>query len=271
MEKLRGEGGCAWDRKQSFETLRTYIVEEAYELVEAITSGLPENIKEESGDLLLQIVFLSSIAKEKCFFDINDVINNLCDKLIRRHPHVFAEENALDSDEVLRNWERIKLEEKAAGKINQSEKVESSILSGVPSGLPALLKAYRIQEKAAHVGFDWEKGNTSPIFEKIQEEIKEVEDAIEEKDTINIEEEIGDLLFASVNLARHLGINPDVALGRANAKFILRFSEIEKLIAQSGRDWSEFSLTELDNLWNSAKYQVAIKRMRRYFCDPSST
>jgi len=256
MEKLRGEGGCPWDRKQSFETLRTYIVEEAYELVDVITNGLPESIKEESGDLLLQIVFLSSIAKEKCYFDINDVINSLCDKLIRRHPHVFASERAADSDEVLRNWERIKLEEKASDAKNTPENERKSILSGVPSGLPALLKAYRIQEKAAHVGFDWKKGNTDPIFEKIQEEINEVKGAAEEKDSACIEDEIGDLLFACVNLARHLGVNPDAALGRANAKFISRFSEVEKIVNQSGSDWAVFSLPDLDNLWNLAKERV---------------
>ena len=256
MERLRGEGGCPWDRKQSFETLRTYIIEEAYELVEAITNGTTENIKEESGDLLLQIVFLASIAKEKCFYDIDDVIDCLCDKLIRRHPHVFADESAADSDEVLRNWERIKLEEKAADKDNSSESKGNSILSGVPRGLPALLKAYRIQEKAAHVGFDWEKGDTAPIFDKIQEEIEEVKAAAESKDTVCIEEEIGDLLFAGVNLARHLGANPDAALGRANAKFMLRFSEIEKLVRQSSRDWADFSLDELDGMWNTAKKRV---------------
>jgi len=256
MEKLRGEGGCPWDRKQSFESLRAYIIEEAYELVEAITNGIPENIKEESGDLLLQIVFISSIAKEKSHFDINDVLNVLCGKLIRRHPHVFADESAADSDEVLRNWERIKLEEKSADEANSSGSKSNSILSGVPSGLPALLKAYRIQEKAAHVGFDWEKGNTAPIFAKIQEEINEVNIAIEEKDSACIEEEIGDMLFAGVNLARHLGVNPDAALGRANAKFMLRFSEIEKLVADSGRNWEDFSLDELENMWYIAKQNV---------------
>jgi len=254
MEKLRGEGGCPWDRKQDLYTLRAYIIEEAYELVEAITNGIPDNIKEEAGDLLLQIVFISSIAKEKCYFNINDVVNGICDKLIRRHPHVFANESAADSDEVLRNWERIKLEEKAENIKNAHE--SKSILSGVPSGLPALLKAYRIQEKAAHVGFDWEKGNTAPVFEKIQEEIKEIKEAVMKKDAACIEDEIGDLLFAGVNLARHLGVNPDAALGRTNAKFISRFYEIEKLVAQSGRDWAEFSLMELDGFWDLAKERV---------------
>ena len=254
MEKLRGENGCPWDRKQSLESLRIYIVEEAHELVEAITNGTPDDIKEESGDLLLQIVFLSSIAKGKCYFDVNDVINGLCNKLIRRHPHIFAEEHTTDSDEVLRNWERIKLEEK--GEKNASESENKSILSGVPSGLPTLLKAYRIQEKAAHVGFDWEKGDTTPIFEKIQEEIKEVGNAAEEGDAACIETEIGDFLFAGVNLARHLGVNPDAALERANAKFISRFSEIEKLVAESGRDWAEYNLAELDSLWNLVKERV---------------
>ena len=256
MEKLRGEGGCPWDRQQSFESLRPYIVEEAYELVEEITNGAPDGIKEESGDLLLQIVFLSSIAKEKRYFDINDVINGICDKLVRRHPHVFADESAADSDEVLRSWESIKLEEKAAGGKNSPESKDKSILSGVPSGLPALLKAYRIQEKAAHVGFDWEKGNTAPIFEKIQEEIKEIKEAADKKDIACIEDETGDLLFAAVNLARHLGVNPDAALGRANAKFISRFSEVEKLVAQSGRGWDEFTLPELEDLWILSKKRV---------------
>jgi len=256
MERLRGEGGCPWDRKQSFETLRTYIVEEAYELVDAITEGAPEHIKEECGDLLLQIVFVSTLAKEKRYFDVDDVIRNLCDKLIRRHPHVFADESAEDSDEVLRNWERIKLEEKATDKIKSPEKNKNSILSGVPSGLPALLKAYRIQEKAAHVGFDWQKEDTAPIYEKIQEEIMEVKCAEESKDPRLVEEEMGDLLFASVNLARHLGVNPDVALGRANVKFMTRFSEIERLVAESNRNWTDFSLDDLDNMWNLAKKNV---------------
>jgi MazG family protein len=256
MEKLRGESGCPWDRKQSFESLRTYIVEEAYELVEAITNRMPMSIKEESGDLLLQIVFISSIAKQKCYFDINDVINSLCGKLIRRHPHVFADESVADSEEVLRNWERIKLEEKTADEVNPSKGKNNSILSGVPSGLPALLKAYRIQEKAAHVGFHWKKEDTAPIFAKIQKEIKKKKKAVKEKDAECIEDEIGDLLFASVNLARHLGVNPDAAMGRANAKFILRFSEIEKLVAKSGRNWEEFSLSDLDNMWNIAKESV---------------
>jgi len=258
MEKLRGEGGCPWDRKQSYGTLRAYIIEEAYELVEAITNGLPDKIKEESGDLLLQIVFIASIAKEKSQFDINDVINSLCGKLIRRHPHVFANESAADSDEVLRNWERIKLEEKKVNEANPSDDKRNSILSGVPGALPALLKAYRIQEKAAHVGFDWEKEDISPVLLKIQEEMAEIVKAVEEKDAICIEEEVGDLLFASVNLARHLEVNPDVALGRANEKFILRFYEIEKLVAESGRNWAEFSLRELDDMWNLAKERVGL-------------
>jgi MazG family protein len=255
MEKLRGEGGCPWDRKQSLESLRTYIVEAAYELAEAITNGRPENINEESGDLLLQIVFVSSIAKGESHFDINDVINGICDKLIRRHPHVFGKESAVDSDEVLRNWERIKIGEKAADKSSDGGG-KSSILSGVPSALPALLKAYRVQEKAAHVGFGWEKGDTAPLFEKIQEEIDEIKEAAGKNDNASIEDEIGDLLFACVNLARHLGANPDAALGRANAKFISRFSEVEKSVAGSGRNWAEFSLDELDDFWNLAKEQV---------------
>lgn len=253
MAKLRGEGGCPWDRKQTNETLRTYIVEEAYELVEAITGGIPSDIKEECGDLLLQIVFISQIAKENGQFEIDDVVSGIVQKLVRRHPHVFGSVVANDSDEVLRNWEQIKLKEKESKRGTIKEAESGGILSGVPSGLPALLKAFRIQEKVAHVGFDWEKGNLEPLFDKVYEEIDELREANDLKESSHIEEEFGDLLFAAVNLGRHLGVNPDVALGRANLKFMSRFAKVEKMVAESGKSWDSFSLAELDNFWNKAK------------------
>lgn len=246
MEKLRNS--CPWDKKQTLETLRTYIIEEAYELVDAITKGAPSGISEECGDLLLQIVFVSTIAKESHKFTIDDVIKGINEKLVRRHPHVFGSEVANDSDEVLRNWEQIKLKEK-----QEKGEDKKEILSGVPAGLPALIKAFRIQEKAAHVGFDWEKGNLEPLFAKINEEIEEVREAKAAGEFSEIEEEFGDLLFATVNLGRHLGVNPDVALGRANSKFMSRFAQVEKMVEKSGRNWSSFTLEELDNFWNIAK------------------
>lgn len=252
MAKLRGESGCPWDREQTVETLRTYIVEEAYELVEAITKGVPSDIKEECGDLLLQIIFVSQIQKELGNFDIRDVAKGINEKLVRRHPHVFGTESVSGSDDVLRNWEQIKMKEK------EGKKAAGSILSGVPSGLPALIKAFRIQEKAAHVGFDWEKGDLTPLFAKISEETEELREAKEIGSSEHIEEEFGDLLFAAVNLGRHLGVNPDVALGRANSKFMSRFAEVEKTVAQSGRSWDSFSLPELDEFWNKAKREEKI-------------
>lgn len=246
IEKLRVE--CPWDKKQTLETLRTYIIEEAYELVEAITKGAPSEIREECGDLLLQIIFVSAIAKETGKFDIDGVIQSISEKLVRRHPHVFGSVVANDSEEVLRNWEQIKLKEK-----EEKGSANAAILSGVPAGLPALLKAFRIQEKAAHVGFDWERGNLQPVLAKVHEEILELCEANDAGEFSHIEEEFGDLLFASVNLGRHLGVNPDVALSRANAKFMSRFGLVEKMVAQSGRGWDSFSLDELDDFWNKAK------------------
>jgi XTP/dITP diphosphohydrolase/tetrapyrrole methylase family protein/MazG family protein/ATP diphosphatase len=286
MERLRGPGGCPWDREQTMADLRPYIVEEAYELTDAISRGDGAGVREEAGDLLLQIVFLASIASANeaneagnfGVFDIRDVVRTICDKLIRRHPHVFggADEAsgisssdlrgaAEDSTQVIRNWERIKLEER---KGKQDKQKSSSVLAGVPKGLPPLLKAHRIQGKAAHVGFDWPKGDPAPLFDKLYEEAEELRQAVTargaakagevsslESDVLEsaVEEELGDLLFMTVNLARHLNVNPDAALSRACDKFSARFQRVERDAAAEGRRLDSCTLSELGVFWNNAK------------------
>ena len=247
MERLRAPGGCPWDREQTMESLRTYIVEEAYELVDAISRGTAQDIREESGDVLLQVVFLAEIAKEKGMFSMDGVISDLVGKLVRRHPHVFADEAADTSDEVLRNWEQIKSREKAG------KRKDTSLLAGVPEGLPPLAKAFRIQSKAAHVGFDWEKGNLFPLYDKVEEEMDELKDAVNCGVPDRVEDEVGDLLFAAVNLSRHAGVNPDSALSRANRKFTARFREVEKMVALENRPWKSFTIVELESMWQRAK------------------
>jgi XTP/dITP diphosphohydrolase/tetrapyrrole methylase family protein/MazG family protein/ATP diphosphatase len=252
IERLRAPGGCPWDREQKLSDLRTYIVEEAYELADAITEEHMDKVREEAGDLLLQIVFAASIAKEAGAFDIQDVARSLCDKLIRRHPHVFDVANSeMDSAGVLRNWERIKLEER------KDKKEEHSIQAGVPKGLPPLLKAHRMQGKAAHVGFDWPKGDKEPLFAKLDEEVEELRQAVETNDKDAMEDELGDLLFMTVNLARHLNVNPDAALSRACGKFAGRFQKVERDAASRGLQLSDCSLAELDILWEKAKENEA--------------
>ncbi|MBR0079279.1 MAG: nucleoside triphosphate pyrophosphohydrolase [Synergistaceae bacterium] len=247
IERLRAPDGCPWDRKQTLETLRTPITEEAYELADAITKNNIDEIKEEAGDLLLQVVFVASLAKEKNYFDIQDVVRTICDKLIRRHPHVFGNVDAKDADEVLRNWEKIKAQER-------KEKHEStSILSGIPDGLPPLLKANRIQGKVAHVGFDWPKNETKPLFDKLDEEIQELKDASNENNPEHIEEELGDVLFMTVNLARRLKVDPDAALNKVCEKFKKRFEFMEKSAQAEGKNISDYTLDELDKFWDKAK------------------
>jgi MazG family protein len=247
MEKLRGPDGCPWDREQDFGTLRRYIVEEAYELVEAIESGDERAILEECGDLLLQVVFIAQIASEKGSFTIRDVLRGICSKLIHRHPHVFGDLNVADSEEVMRNWEAIKTVEK---KKNGSD---SSILSGIPRSMPSLLKAFRIQERAAKCGFDWPAGDATPVLAKVKEELNEIQEELLSGHPSRIGEEIGDLLFAAVNLSRHCSVNPEEALQKASKKFADRFRIVELSVAESGRPWKEFSLDELDDFWEKAK------------------
>ena len=254
IERLRAPDGCPWDRKQTLETLRTPITEEAYELADAITKGKMGAVKEEAGDLLLQIVFVASLAREQGAFEMKDVVRAICDKLIRRHPHVFGTEDARDADEVLRNWERIKKEER------QEKHEDLSILAGVPDGLPPLLKANRLQGKAAHVGFDWPKGDAAPLFAKLDEEIGEFTEAAGRGDAQNMEEELGDVLFMAVNLARYFKIDPDAALSRVCAKFKARFQLMEQMAAEEeqngGAPLSGRSLEELDALWDRAKERL---------------
>ena len=252
MRRLRAPGGCPWDREQTLETLRTYIIEEAYELVDAITDSDIDGIIEESGDLFLQPLFVATIANEKGLFSIEDVIESLKEKLIRRHPHVFADAEANTSDEVLKNWEKIKSREKKSDK-----RKGASVLSGVPKNLPALVKAYRIQEKAANVGFDWSKDDLKSLFGKIDEEIDELKEALHNGDSVEQEDEMGDIFFALVNLARHLDLNPEVALQKACSKFGTRFMAVEGKVVSSGRSWDSFTLEELDELWESSKREIA--------------
>ncbi|MBQ7543626.1 MAG: nucleoside triphosphate pyrophosphohydrolase [Synergistaceae bacterium] len=247
LARLRAPGGCPWDRKQTLETLRTPITEEAYELADAITKNDIAAIREEAGDLLLQVVFVAQIASESGAFDMKDVVRTICDKLIRRHPHVFGDASAKDSDEVLRNWERIKAEERA-------EKHEStSILAGVPDGLPPLLKANRIQAKAKHVGFDWPAGDPAPLFAKLDEEVSELKEAARENDPAHMADELGDVLFMTVNIARRLGVDPDAALNGVCEKFRRRFQFMEECARSEGRNIADYTLQELDTFWDKAK------------------
>jgi len=245
MARLRGEGGCPWDREQSHQSLVPYLIEESYEVKEAIDQGDVESLREELGDLLLQIVFHAQLARETGRFDIDDVACAICDKLIGRHPHVFGNVEVSSSADVLQNWERIKLDEKR-------ERLETpSRLSGVPKHLPALLRAHRVQEKAAQVGFDWEQ--VRDVFAKVREEIGELESAVAQGETAQIKDEMGDLLFALVNLSRFLNVQSELALHDTVERFVGRFRYIEQRAAELGRPLDEMTLAEMDALWNEAK------------------
>ena len=241
MDDLREK--CPWDRKQTMESLRNLTIEETYELADAILSADRAEIKEEIGDIMLHLVFYAKIASEEGAFDIADVLNGVCEKLITRHPHIYGDTIAETEEEVKRNWEQIKL---ASGK--------KSVLQGVPASLPAMVKAYRIQEKAKQVGFEWE--NAAQVWDKVQEEIGELFELLPlqpndpPERVAHREEEFGDLLFALVNYARFIGVDPESALERTNRKFIRRFQYIE---ANAGRNLQEMTLAEMDALWNEAK------------------
>jgi tetrapyrrole methylase family protein / MazG family protein len=243
MTRLRGPGGCPWDREQSMEDLRPFIIEEAYEVTHAIEGGDREELREEVGDMLLQAVFVSEIAREEGSFTIDDAITAIHDKLVRRHPHVFGDVQAESAGEVLSNWEKLKATER-------SEK-DQGLLSGVPTALPALLKASRLTEKAARVGFDWEK--TDDIFAKIDEEVGELRAAVDGGDRAEIEHELGDLLFTVVNIARRMEIDAEGALQKSNAKFTRRFEHVERRLRESGRSFAESNLAEMDALWEEGK------------------
>ena len=243
MRKLRGPGGCPWDAEQTHESLTRYLLEETYEVIEAIDSRSADHIKEELGDLLLQPIFHAAIAEEAGSFTIKDVIDTLSEKLIRRHPHVFGDAKISDSNAQIENWEKIKKQEKIEER--------TSALSGVPPHLPSLLKATKITEKAARVGFDWE--HIDQVVAKVMEELHEFEEAMISRDNEHMEAELGDLLFAIVNLGRFLSINPEEALRKTINRFQKRFQHVEDSLRSRGLIMNEASLQEMDQLWEEAK------------------
>ena len=255
MDRLRAPGGCPWDAEQTYQSLSQYLLEEAYETFDAIheagATGDTANLREELGDLLLQVVFHATIGKELGDFNIDDVTEGVTQKLILRHPHVFGDANFARAEDVLDNWDQLKADErKASGKI---EKVWDSILDEVPVHFPALLEGLKLTKKAAKVGFDWE--NPAQIFDKLDEETRELKAAIEQGDKSNIDEEIGDLLFVVMNLARHLDVEPETALKKTNRKFRKRFKFIEDELKSEGKSPEEVDLKKMDDLWNKAKTQ----------------
>lgn len=244
MSRLRGEGGCPWDREQTHESLKPYLIEEAYETLEAIDSHDAGHFKEELGDLLLQIVFHAQIASEDKRFTIDDVAENIYRKLVRRHPHVFGDGKADTPDAVIKNWELIKKSEKP-------DDPERSVLDGVPLSMPSLLRAWRVQGRAKSVGFDFK--NAIEAFGKVDEELQEARHCVENENSESFGEEVGDLLFSLVNVCRLMKINPEEALNKSTNKFIERFKYIEKQLAAQGKSPDETPLNEMDALWEEAK------------------
>ena len=238
MDELREK--CPWDKKQTIDSLRTLTIEETYELADAITAGDWNDIREELGDLMLHLVFYGKIASEKGVFTLTEVLNGICDKLVKRHPHIYGDVQVNDEQDVKRNWEQIKLSE---GK--------RSVLEGVPASLPALVKAVRLQEKARQVGFDWE--HAGQVLDKVREEENELNEAIRMGNQAEKEAEFGDLLFAWINYARFIGVDPETALSRTNQKFMRRFQAVERLAAERGLDLHAMGLAGLDSLWDEVK------------------
>lgn len=243
MTRLRGPDGCPWDRKQTLPDLKPYVIEEAYEVVDAIDRNDRGALAEEVGDLLLEAVFIAEITREEGTFDVYDSITAIHDKLVRRHPHVFADVVADDAEQVLVNWEKLKSEERKAE--------NKSVLSGVPQSMPALLKASRLTEKAARVGFDWRR--TDDVFDKVDEEIRELREAVASGNTEHVHEEIGDLLFTIANIARKVNVNPEEALQSTNRKFMSRFESMEAQVRERGQNLDQLELEEMDKLWDEAK------------------
>lgn len=244
MKELRGPEGCPWDKKQDFYSLKPYIIEEAYEVVEALEEKDMKSLKEELGDLLLQIVFQAQIGKENNVFDINDVIEGIRKKLIRRHPHVFGNKRIESVNQVKKTWEEIKSKERSNNK-------EESLLDNISKVQPSLNQAYEVQKKAAGVGFDWDQ--IEDVLLKIEEEVNELKEAVNQESRDRIEDELGDLLFAVVNLSRFKKINPEIALLRTINKFKERFRYIERSLKEESKDINKVSLEELDRYWNQAK------------------
>ena len=237
MDELREK--CPWDKKQTIESLRYLTIEETYELADAIIEQNMDDIKGELGDLMLHLVFYAKIASEKKAFDIEDVLNTVCDKLVERHPHVYGDEQVLSDEDVKKNWEKIKL-----------QKGRKSVLDGVPNSLPSMVKATRIQEKARGVGFDWD--NKNQVFEKVNEEIQELKTEVDNNSN-KIEDEFGDVLFSIINYARFIGVDPESALEKTNKKFIKRFKFMEKSSKKDGKSISKMTLSEMEEYWERAK------------------
>lgn len=256
--RLLAPNGCPWDREQTHESLRTYLIEEAYEVLDALESGDPEKFAEELGDLLLQIIFHSQLAAQAGRFNVGDVIERVHTKMVRRHPHVFGAAKADSAAQVLKNWEQLKAEERrqerASRGLHATEATDdksASLLSGIPRTLPAVMEAYQLTRRASRVGFDWP--NIAGVLEKLREEIKELESEIGNGNAANIESEAGDLLFSAVNVVRFLKLDPEIALKKTNRKFVERFRDMESEAAVTGKKVADLNAAELDALWNSAK------------------
>ncbi len=240
MKRLRAE--CPWDREQTNDSIKAHTIEEAYEVVEAIDHGNDEELRSELGDLLLHVVFHAQIAADGGRFTIDDVLRAIIDKLVRRHPHIFGDVEVSGSGEVLKNWEQIKMQEG-----------RESVIDGVPAALPALLKAWRMQDKASKIGFDWEKKDD--VWSKVREEIEELHDAAERRDKVDMEDEVGDVLFSIVNYCRFIDVNPEDALRRTIQKFDRRFRHVERRLREEGRQPGDATLDEMDVFWDEAKKQ----------------
>ena len=256
--RLRAPNGCPWDVEQTHLTLRTYLIEEAYEVLEALESGDDAKFAEELGDLLLQVVFHAQIATEERRFTAADVVREIHQKMVRRHPHVFGEKRAKNASEVLKNWEQIKAEERRAKSPEQgiaaageSENTPASLLDGIPHTLPAVMQGFQLTRRASRIGFDWE--NVEGVIEKLHEELGELREAQSVQSHEQVEDEIGDVLFAAVNLARFLRVDPEIALKRTNAKFVSRFREMERVARVSGRALADVSRAAMESLWDQAK------------------
>jgi len=248
MKLLRSKEGCPWDREQTHESLKKYLIEETYEVLEAVDLNDKDKLCEELGDLLLQIVFHAQIAAENSEFDIDDVITGICRKMISRHTHVFGKDKADTPDQVVDNWEAIKKKEKGA-------KTQTEVLKDIPSNLPALMRSYKVQQKAAQVGFDWD--NIDDVFAKVYEEIQELKDVYKSQNVERITDEMGDLFFALVNLSRFLKVQPELALTGTINKFIKRFEYIERESTKMGKRLEDMQLSEMDELWNKAKIHIS--------------
>ena len=244
MATLRGPRGCPWDRKQTTESLKPFLIEETYEVIDALDEGDPAKVREELGDLLFQIIFHAQLAAEKGEFTIGDVIATNVEKMTRRHPHVFGDAKAETAAEVLANWEEIKKKEKG-------QEQRKSILEGVPRSMPSLIRAHKLQEKAAKVGFDWSR--LDEALPKLDEEIAEFKESLQTRDAARIEEELGDIFFMLVNLSRFLEVDPEEALRKTISKFIRRFRYIEESAADAGRSLKEMTLDEMEQLWQESK------------------